>query len=45
MITIELQNGSILKVDVSGLDYFTLQSFKEWVKQHAIANSEPLFNR
>lgn len=48
----ELQNslteiilsGGTLYADLSGLDYLTRESFKTWVREHAITNSEPLFN-
>lgn len=40
---IELSGGTLL-CDISGLNYFTKESFKEWCMKHAITNSEPVFN-
>lgn len=36
--------GGVLEVNLDDLDYMTRESFKAWVNQHAITNSEPLFN-
>lgn len=37
-------SGGNIRVDLSGLDYMTRESFKSWCQQHAITNSEPTFN-